>query len=267
MKYLHTILGLAAMAVASSCSFTPSTQTKSVAFNATQDSVIVTYQDCNPSADDCSYFAAYFPVFPEDAAALNKFVNNRKAIISGYFDSERKSLHEAADAFILSYDTFLTSFPESAQSWYTRTELTVDSSFNGIVQFSEYYEDYTGGAHGNYSAHYFLVKEQTGSSLILEDIVAPGALVELTARITQAYRQQEGVESGVPLSEYGLFVDQIEASDNFYISGNSLWFLYNPYEIAPYSAGVIEVGLPIEETQHLFKEEFKAYLVVSNALS
>lgn len=250
-----------------SCSSTPSSQENPATLNHRQDSIVIAHNNCNPTSEACSYFAAYYPVFPEKAVALNKFVNNRKEIISGYFDGERKSLREAGETFVLSYDTFLTSFPESAQSWYTRTELTVDSSFNGIVQFSEYYEDYTGGAHGNYSAHYFLVKDQTGTPLLLKEVVVGSAMVELTARITQAYRQQEGVESNVPLSEYGLFVDQIAPSDNFYISGYSLWFLYNPYEIAPYSAGVIEVGLPLEETQHLFKEEFKAYLVVSNALS
>ncbi len=267
MNYVRTVIGIAGISMICSCSSTPASDTITRQSEPNQDSVIVTYNNCTVTAEDCSYFAAYFPVFAKEDVALNKFVNKRKKIMGGYFAGDTESLQQAGETFILSFDTFATSFPESARSWYTRMELTVDSSFNGIVQFSEYYEDYTGGAHDNYNSNYFLVNNQTGTSLVLKDVVHSSALIELTARITQAYRQQEGVDTNVPLSEHGLFSDQISPVDNFFISKESIGFLYNPYEIAPYSTGVIEVRLPLEEVQHLFKEEFKAYLVKGRALS
>ena len=43
------------------------------------------------------------------------------------------------------------------------------------------------------------------------------------------------------------FVDRIEPSDSFTVGENGITFYYQPYDVAPYVFGVIEITVPWEE--------------------
>jgi hypothetical protein len=55
---------------------------------------------------------------------------------------------------------------------------------------------------------------------------------------------QYDVSSLAELDAKGIFSDQLFLTHNFYISGDSVVFHYNPYDIAPYSEGAIDVVVP-----------------------
>lgn len=44
-----------------------------------------------------------------------------------------------------------------------------------------------------------------------------------------------------------LLTDEIPAPENFYVNGYSITFVFNPYEVAAYAAGVVEVQIPAYE--------------------
>jgi hypothetical protein len=46
----------------------------------------------------------------------------------------------------------------------------------------------------------------------------------------------------------------IESCDNFYFDDTNFYFVFNPYEIGPYSAGYISIQIPIEELKPLIKK-------------
>ena len=59
----------------------------------------------------------------------------------------------------------------------------------------------------------------------------------------------------------GIFTDRIFLTHNVYLTGNNIVFYYNPYDIAPWAVGPIEVVVPYynleqyltDEAQDLFK--------------
>lgn len=114
---------------------------------------------------------------------------------------------------------------------------------------------YNGGLHGNLNcvaANYDL---RTGDVLTLGSIMSVSAEVEDfvqlilddLARYVEDYYLYDDYESSVRnrlCSDENLFED-------FYFTANGLCFFFTPYEIAPYSTGIITVELPYSDISHL----------------
>lgn len=64
--------------------------------------------------------------------------------------------------------------------------------------------------------------------------------------ILKKLMQRYGCESLEMLGER-LFLENFEASNNIRMDEDGLTFVYNPYEIGPYSEGVIEVTVKADE--------------------
>lgn len=50
-----------------------------------------------------------------------------------------------------------------------------------------------------------------------------------------------------------LFVSEVEPNGNFGISGEGVTYIYNPYDIAPYSSGTIRIFIPWKELKPILK--------------
>ncbi len=118
---------------------------------------------------------------------------------------------------------------------------------DGILTIQSNYYIYEGGAHGMHGqsyTHYDLEKNKT---IVLEDILLDGYQRKLPHLLLKK-AQQEGVPLLFPDEEKG-----IEVSKNFLFKANKIIFIYQPYEIAPYAAGVVEIGIPYNEIKTLLK--------------
>jgi hypothetical protein len=62
--------------------------------------------------------------------------------------------------------------------------------------------------------------------------------------VEEALRDQAGLKQGEPLQTGGFFEDTVTAPDNFFLAEPGLGFHWDPYEIAPYAAGPVEVIIP-----------------------
>jgi len=72
----------------------------------------------------------------------------------------------------------------------------------------------------------------------------------ITKNLAKTYAE----ETRGNLLEAGFFSDHIELSNEIYITTNGLGFVYQPYEIAPYSFGSIEVFLEKEKILPFLKQ-------------
>lgn len=124
--------------------------------------------------------------------------------------------------------------------------LTIEPLFDGRGVVSLRFDQYlfTGGAHGIPASDYAVFDRLTGQLLDLDDLVTPEARAPLTVQIKAALRAQQRLSPDAPLSEAGFWENNIQPSQNFYLDGRGLWFCYEVYEIAPYSAGRFAVCLP-----------------------
>jgi hypothetical protein len=68
------------------------------------------------------------------------------------------------------------------------------------------------------------------------------------------------------LEDTDYWTDSIKPNGNFYITDESINYVFNPYEIAPYYMGQTEVSLPFSMIKGLLKpNSIIAYLVEKQA--
>jgi hypothetical protein len=141
--------------------------------------------------------------------------------------------------------------PRESMNWEYTEEILPQVLSPDIVVISRSRDYYLGGAHGMQEKAYFVITLRGPKQLKLADILRDGAGPELRARMEDALRGSRGLGRGEPLSEGGFFEDSAEIPDNFFLTREGLGFRWDPYEIAPYSMGPVEVTLPYETIKPL----------------
>ncbi len=120
---------------------------------------------------------------------------------------------------------------------------------NDLLCISLQFDDYTGGAHGYYSSHFLTIDTKEEKRLKIEDIFDKKDYEELRQLIINKIEEDGRLEE--------LFsIEDVTVTDNFYLDLSGIGFVYNPYEIGPYSSGVFEVYITFEEIKHIIKSSF-----------
>ncbi len=99
---------------------------------------------------------------------------------------------------------------------------------------------YMGGAHPNNVSVPFTYDLVNGTVLNLSNLFKQGTMPEVTAIVRSSLAEQFGVKAST-LVAAGFFTNDIEVSDMVYVANGMVTFHYNPYDIAPYSMGAIDV--------------------------
>lgn len=104
---------------------------------------------------------------------------------------------------------------------------------------------YLGGAHPYTGTSPFTYDLKQGCVLTLDNVFKPGTSDRLLEMIKSELAAQLGLSNPAALAKADIFVDNLFVSPMIYISasGGGVVFHYNPYEIAPYSRGPIDVEL------------------------
>ncbi len=102
---------------------------------------------------------------------------------------------------------------------------------------------YEGGAHGMSSIYCINLDKKKAEEITYDKLIVDEA--DLLAIAEKHFREQRKMDKDEPLSKNYFFEnDQFVLSQNFVFADNGLYFFYQPYEIAPYSEGVIKLFLP-----------------------
>ena len=113
---------------------------------------------------------------------------------------------------------------------------------SGVISFLCTFEVYQGGAHGGYECYYLNFSLNDGHLITLGEVYDGNPCPAMREKLLRdnGCRTDEELMDKTQILTLG----QLYATDNFLIEGDSLLFHFNPYEIAPYSAGAIEVVIP-----------------------
>jgi hypothetical protein len=118
---------------------------------------------------------------------------------------------------------------------------------------------YMGGAHGLSNRTYFNFDLKTGQKITEKDLFIDKyelALSELIkTRIVEESKEDKGSDADpiTNLEDTDFWTDSIKPNGNFYITDESINYVFNPYEIAPYYMGQTEVSLPFSRIIGLLK--------------
>jgi len=146
-------------------------------------------------------------------------------------------------------------------SYYTMdTVLRLDTS---VFSMTTYYSSYTGGAHPNNTQQAINFDMGSGIQLSLADVLLPEGERGLESKILD-WLQAKADDFGFnEPQEYTSIVHEKfgadilnEQTDSWYFSEGGLVAFFNPYEIAPYAAGIIKVEFPYSILKDFLEPRF-----------
>jgi hypothetical protein len=159
---------------------------------------------------------------------------------------EEKDLQKAVDSL---YQLALEENPHNDVQWFVEREINTISRSNKAVCIAFSESSYMGGAHPNRFTIYKLYHPATGRRLALSHLFDAEILKRLRQIAEQKFRKQQGMTDTSTYSFNGFWFtgNRFELTDNAAITDSGLVFLYNPYDIAPYSTGAIQLEVTFAE--------------------
>lgn len=222
------------------------------------DTLSYSYQDIREVSSlrmnktDSTYITLHYPLFEGRMADnMNAWVIN-SLNIDPEGGTVYKSAEQLAKAFISGYDEYAKTDPEYLNSWSAIVSVEVTQNTPSIISLSSDSYAYTGGAHGMGAILYSNYDVTAQKLLKLDDLLQPGYQAPLLQAGERIFRKNEGLKPDETLEgKYFFEGDTFSLCDNFLITPTSLKFLYNPYEIKPYSEGMTVLDIPYTEISAL----------------
>lgn len=150
------------------------------------------------------------------------------------------------EEFVTMLDSFPTMEYTAGMFFSFETGFDVKLLNEEVLSLALNHYEFTGGAHGNYYSIGFTFDLKTGELLTLKSIITSESLPFITRLCETKIKEMYEATS---LTEAGMFEDQLEITidQDFFLLEEGLVFQFDPYEIAPYVMGNIEVLIPAEE--------------------
>ena len=273
MKRRHTLFALCLLAILASCSGSGKQQSSA---DSTQGSccdsiypvqwdsikIKTTYYDQQAARSGSSVNVDILYHYPTNDTTLLKTISKAffgdayatmspKAAIEQY-------LREVRSEYLFGTDSLGFSAKELADM---KSELSLSNSIT-------YYDDYiitmqkdlytysAGAAHGLHGLGNYTIDRKSKDVISEGDLFIDGYGPELNKVLQRALIKSLGRKTAQEVEkEDGIYVADLTSNDNFRLDAKGMTYTYNPYEIAPYAMGIIEVFVPYEEVRHLLRPQ------------
>ena len=113
------------------------------------------------------------------------------------------------------------------------------------------YNDYTGGSHGQFGIGYDVFDMTTGGILTEADLFVDDYYAPLCDLL------EESVVENVSEEDQEMLFGMPEPNGNFAVSEDGITWVYNPYEIATYASGIIELPVPWAKIRPLLQPRWR----------
>lgn len=201
----------------------------------------------------------------EQYGEVAKAINS--AVVNKVFYLENLRMKEAADSFANKYcrdyvKNYAPLYREDKAdkkklAWYEyqyKVSTEVSQERKGVLTYFINLEYYEGGAHGISQQLSMNFDKATGRQMALADIFVPEYEQRLNELLLEALQEKTGTKNLDELHEEGyLYSMNIFAPENFVLGDDKLTFIYNPYELADYSKGKIELAIDYDDLEDIMK--------------
>lgn len=191
-----------------------------------------------------------------------------KAIISKAFSFDHLSPRQAVDSFtnnyMSNYKKNLTELYKAdkdskyeSAGWYDYSYVlnsSIQKGSKNVLIYIIRIESYEGGAHGNSQETVLNFNTRNGKLFTINNLFVPGYEQGLNEFLLKALEDKTGCKNIHDLHSKGyLLSGDIYPSDNFMLNEDDITFIYNPYEIASYDHGAIELTISNSDLDKLLK--------------
>ncbi|MCF7796545.1 MAG: DUF3298 and DUF4163 domain-containing protein [Lentisphaeria bacterium] len=213
--------------------------------------------DCDSLTTGCVRVEMQYPVFTEplEDSALGILNDVVQRFILATHDGAGMAtgLDVFSESFFHDYQLMREDIPDYMVNWEMIRRVEILLNLPAVVSLKSMEYTFTGGAHGMSATRLASYWTDTGEKISLSDILIPNFEQELRSIGEKYFRRQREVPSDQDLDEAGFWFEnnRFRLSENYALVSEGLLFLYNPYEIAPYSFGTLEFVIPFHEFRHL----------------
>lgn len=214
---------------------------------------------------------SFISTLPKDGSFVADANGSVESMVNAYVRSYvMQYLNEGHDA-IGQHESDLAK-TEAASTWMNYVENVVgDILYNadGIISYQVVTDSYTGGAHGNKTVDNGVFDLNTLQQLSIANVFNDATLPDLHAALRNKLVVQNGYTTIDELAEKGQFTapNEIVATDNFYVNEEGITWTYDPYEIAPYSVGVVQITLSWDEVLPFLMDDSSIKTLANNFVS
>ncbi|MCB0563583.1 MAG: DUF3298 and DUF4163 domain-containing protein [Phaeodactylibacter sp.] len=216
---------------------------------------------CDQDSSHCAEVEASYPratAGPEQAIqkindTIHSYLKLSLAVFAPSTEDIPESLDVIADTFMSEYEAAMSEEDGFETSWGVdvQGEVLFQSERCVSVQLSTF--SYIGGAHPNSFVYLINFDPQTGAVLKLPDLVRDTTGLKELAEI--AFRETRELSADESLADAGFFWGSpFTWPENYALTSEGLYFVYNPYEVAAYVAGPTEFTISREKLSGLVKE-------------
>lgn len=252
------LLGLLSLTFAvgffhSSCQKTSTQYTDTLVYD--MQSLQRVYQNCNIDSPDCAHISYTYPLF----TSPQPLADSLNALVLTIFGvNKNTNLEQSQHTFMAEYEKFKKEFKDSEQSWYSQTNVSVPFQTNNVVCLSVEMDDYTGGAHGMYSTIYSNYYKPKNEILTLQKLFTDSNLTKLLSLAETDFRTASELPMNMDLDEAGYWFkdNKFHLNDNLMITNDGVTWLFNPYEVASYAQGTIELSVSKDELLPLLNHPY-----------
>ena len=208
-------------------------------------------------------------LWPENNYFMPEVVDSVEKYITNAFYGENFKISQP-DTMLVRYEReYYDQFEKQAGelykkyhrvfNWEKMITMSVVFNSNYLVTLEYLRYAYSGGSHGMTNTSYDVINLRDGSLIGYRDVFKDVAGDSLTSLITNQIKKEYNIAKGVSLKKAGFFTDSVAPNRNIYVNGNGVGFVYNSYEIAPFSQGTISVFLPFNKIKGLIKKGTPVY--------
>lgn len=196
------------------------------------------------------------------AQTVNNAIEQRIFRLSGLPPGEAVDSFAAmlSDDYTRTYRRFFNADRDNRERWaqyehYCNITATTAAGRQGVTTYTATISSYNGGAHGIVQTVTLNFDNDTGAPLTADDVFVPGYRNRLEEALLDALERQTGARGMDELRERGYLKGMgIYVPDNFLLNKDSVAFVFNVYEIAPYSMGPITLSIPYDDITDLLME-------------
>ncbi|WP_303316390.1 DUF4163 domain-containing protein [Flavivirga abyssicola] len=155
-----------------------------------------------------------------------------------------KSIKESITLFNKEFQSFETDFPESTEQW--EAQIDGEVLFHSLEIISIAITSYvnTGGAHGTLNIAFLNFETKTGNLIVNNKLFKD---IEGFKKVAKIYFNKAIKDEEIILDDPNIF----KLPSNIAYTEEGIVLLYNTYEIAAYSTGIIEFTIPFEDIDSL----------------
>lgn len=218
--------------------------------------------DAFPGVDSTPQFriTVAFPVAGQQLEAAGWLNNRVKEVMAqdtslSFDEGLKRNLEEIVEAYRSGLENEKDGPFRASMNNETIATASVNYNEHDYVVIRSDLYTYTGGVHGVREASYTCYDVQRRKELELNGIVSAGPAT-LQRLIEKQFRKDNGLQPLDTLTAI-LFKNKLPPNDNFYFNDKGLGFSYNPYEVAAYATGIIDVLIPYRDLKKYLVPAFR----------